>query len=622
MTSRDRSPERTQATKTGRELERLVANAYRAMGARKVEHDVELAGHQIDVYVELETLDRGLHRVAVEVKDYTSPVGIKIVSDFSDIVDRLRRERLIDEGVVVSAAGFSRPARNAAKKHDIRLLEPADLDAMVTEVQATRPTTSPPSTILAAPPTPRPGEGEEEDERALQSDAIASGESSPITLSSPSLSKEPVRERRKRSRLIADHCVDVMISFDLLLEQTERPQDWAGIRLRGKETSREGYFVIVRRDGRVEIVLVGPGSQERILGSYTLPHMLQTMHFAITLADTRISVKLKGTEILRAEAGQYTDVGGVFLEVCRATATFSNLWIGPIHFAGAPIRNLGDEFRYDAFISYSHHDKEWVRGWLLPRLEEAGLRVCIDFRDFEPGLPSLVNMENAVERSRKTLIVLTPDWVASEWTTFEGLLIQTDDPAGRKARMIPLRLKSCEPPKRIAMLTYVDFTQLAEAEFQLGRLVAAIRGEPLPPWVRNRRIDAAAPSHAEVGQHIDLLVQVRFPDSPLLGIKDWPTRQKPTSIEQASEPVALEFPIDPRTGKLGSARLQIRVVTPDFRIEGAAQQLVKVPPDRYSKRISFLLTAIKVGSCRINVEVYSVDHICLAVCRRGSFGSS
>ena len=272
------------------------------------------------------------------------------------------------------------------------------------------------------------------------------------------------------------------------------------------------------------------------------------------------------------------------------------------------------EYRYDVFISYSHRDKNWVQGWLLSRLERAGLRVCIDFRDFEPGLPSLVNMENAVERSRKTLIVLTPAWVESEWAIFENLLIQTDDPAGRRARMIPLWLKPCKPPKRIAILTYVDFTQPVEAEFQLQRLVAAIRGEPMSEVsrpVRDRRIDAAAPSHAEVGRRIDLLVQVRFPDSPLLGIKDWPTKQKPSSIEQVSERATLEFPVDHRTGKLGSARLEIRVVTPDFRIEGAVQQLVEVPPDRYSKRISFLLTAMKAGSCRINVEVYSVDHIYL-----------
>jgi tetratricopeptide (TPR) repeat protein len=126
----------TKATKTGKELERRVADAYRQIGARKVEHDVELAGHQIDVYVELVTSDRSLHRIAVEAKDYTTPVGIKIVSDFSDIVDRLRRERLIDEGVVVSSAGFSRPARNAAEAHGLRLLEPADLDAMIAQAEA------------------------------------------------------------------------------------------------------------------------------------------------------------------------------------------------------------------------------------------------------------------------------------------------------------------------------------------------------------------------------------------------------------------------------------------------------------------------------------------------------
>ena len=43
------------------------------------------------------------------------------------------------------------------------------------------------------------------------------------------------------------------------------------------------------------------------------------------------------------------------------------------------------EYRYDVFISYSHVDKAWVNGELLPRLEEAGLKVCIDQRDFRPG---------------------------------------------------------------------------------------------------------------------------------------------------------------------------------------------------------------------------------------------
>ncbi len=134
-----------------------------------------------------------------------------------------------------------------------------------------------------------------------------------------------------------------------------------------------------------------------------------------------------------------------------------------------------DDFRYDAFISYSHKDGDWVRGVLLPRLEGEGLRPCIDYRDFEIGLPSLVNMENAVERSRKTLLVLTPNWLESEWTTFEGLLIQTRDPVGRGRRMLPLLVQPCRLPDRLQMFTYLDLTDPAGFDFQMARLVAAIR---------------------------------------------------------------------------------------------------------------------------------------------------
>ena len=76
-------------------------------------------------------------------------------------------------------------------------------------------------------------------------------------------------------------------------------------------------------------------------------------------------------------------------------------------------------YAYDVFISYSHEDGEWVCEWLLRHLEDAGLHVCIDFRDFDVGVPSLVNMERAVDNSRHTLLVLTAAWVESEWTEFE-----------------------------------------------------------------------------------------------------------------------------------------------------------------------------------------------------------
>ncbi len=47
------------------------------------------------------------------------------------------------------------------------------------------------------------------------------------------------------------------------------------------------------------------------------------------------------------------------------------------------------EFKYDVFISYSSANKDWVRKDLLSALEKAGLKVCIDFRDFQAGKPVL-----------------------------------------------------------------------------------------------------------------------------------------------------------------------------------------------------------------------------------------
>jgi tetratricopeptide (TPR) repeat protein len=125
----------TQKVNTGKQLELRVAGAYRRMGASKVEHDVPLAGNQIDVYVELTTPGHLLHKIAVEVKDWTSPVGIDVVNNFGQIIKLLHSERLVDEGIIVSAAGFSRPARDAARIYGIRLLVADDLDAIASDAQ-------------------------------------------------------------------------------------------------------------------------------------------------------------------------------------------------------------------------------------------------------------------------------------------------------------------------------------------------------------------------------------------------------------------------------------------------------------------------------------------------------
>ncbi|MBI5302709.1 MAG: toll/interleukin-1 receptor domain-containing protein [Chloroflexi bacterium] len=127
----------------------------------------------------------------------------------------------------------------------------------------------------------------------------------------------------------------------------------------------------------------------------------------------------------------------------------------------------------DLFISYSHYDAAWVRAHLLPPLEAAGIAVLIDFRDFEPGAPSVTEMERAVLTTRKTLLVITLRYLASEWTAFENILAQTLDPAARQRRVIPLLLERCELPLRIRMLTYLDFSQPDPLTWT--RLINAVR---------------------------------------------------------------------------------------------------------------------------------------------------
>ncbi len=116
------------------------------------------------------------------------------------------------------------------------------------------------------------------------------------------------------------------------------------------------------------------------------------------------------------------------------------------------------KFDYDVFISYSHKDEDWVRKKLLPTLEKQGVKVCIDFRDFTAGKAAVLNMQDASTRSRHTLLVMTPNWLASEWTLYESLLSRTDDPAGFQRRTIPLMVKPCTPPPFLSLLTWVDFS--------------------------------------------------------------------------------------------------------------------------------------------------------------------
>lgn len=133
------------------------------------------------------------------------------------------------------------------------------------------------------------------------------------------------------------------------------------------------------------------------------------------------------------------------------------------------------DYTHDVFVSYSHQDRGWVADVLVRKLEAGGVNVLLDEDDFEPGAAAVENMANAVKRSRKTLIVLTPEWVESQWTHFEALLATQRDPSGRERRVIPIMRKQCQPPEWVGYRSWLDFADDTRFDQQVNRLIRALK---------------------------------------------------------------------------------------------------------------------------------------------------
>ncbi|XP_039544316.1 toll-like receptor 22 [Pimephales promelas] len=83
-------------------------------------------------------------------------------------------------------------------------------------------------------------------------------------------------------------------------------------------------------------------------------------------------------------------------------------------------KRSGTTFQYDAFISYNTQDEPWVMEELIPKLEgEQGWRLCLHHRDFEPGRPIIDNIVDGIYSSRKTICLVTRNYLKSNWCSSE-----------------------------------------------------------------------------------------------------------------------------------------------------------------------------------------------------------
>lgn len=135
--------------------------------------------------------------------------------------------------------------------------------------------------------------------------------------------------------------------------------------------------------------------------------------------------------------------------------------------------------RIDFFISYNNADNNWAE-WIAWRLEEAGYSTILQAWDFRPGFNFVNRMQNSAVHSSRTIAVLSPNYLASEFTQPEWQDAFSRDPTGEKGILTPIRVSQCELKGYLSQIIYIDLVGLEEDQ-ALDELIKGVRRSRAKP---------------------------------------------------------------------------------------------------------------------------------------------
>ena len=113
-------------------------------------------------------------------------------------------------------------------------------------------------------------------------------------------------------------------------------------------------------------------------------------------------------------------------------------------------------------ISYTVSDKAWAE-WIGSKLEQSGYQTILRDWDIRPGQNAVIEMDDAIKRSERTLLVLTPAYLNSD-AFVEWAASFRNDPHGRQGRVLPVRVALCNPEGFLGALEPVDLVGWAEQD--------------------------------------------------------------------------------------------------------------------------------------------------------------
>jgi hypothetical protein len=114
----------------------------------------------------------------------------------------------------------------------------------------------------------------------------------------------------------------------------------------------------------------------------------------------------------------------------------------------------------DFFISYNQADRAWAE-WIAWQIKEQGREVVIQAWHFGPGSNFPLQMHKAIRECQKILVVLSPDFLASEYTKPEWAAYFAQDPTGEKRKIMPVRVRDCTPDGLLGQIVHIDLLGVA-----------------------------------------------------------------------------------------------------------------------------------------------------------------
>jgi hypothetical protein len=107
------------------------------------------------------------------------------------------------------------------------------------------------------------------------------------------------------------------------------------------------------------------------------------------------------------------------------------------------------------FISRAGEDAEYAK-WVAGVLEAERYTTTLQDLDFRPGNSFAHQMSQAQKRADHVIALLSPHYVAKQFTVDELYTVFVKDPLGEARRLIPVRIASCEIPDIINHIIFMD----------------------------------------------------------------------------------------------------------------------------------------------------------------------